>query len=235
MAQPPDPSMPTPTPGEPSRERPRVSAPARGWLDVTRPLRPGMPVYPGDPPVALTPWSSLASGEPFAVSALALGTHTGTHVDAPAHCLSGAAGVDQLPLDALCGPAFVLDLAWRGASPTAIGAGLLEASPAGCERLVLRTHDGRLWDGAAMPDMGLNPAAAALLIERGLLLVGIDRLSIAPTSAALPVHRALLAAGVVILEGLDLRDAQAGPCELFCLPLKLAGADGAPARVTLRY
>jgi arylformamidase len=207
---------------------------ARDWLDVTLPLRQGMPLYPGDPPLALTPWSSLEAGAPFAVSALALGTHTGTHVDAPAHCISGGAGVDHLPLEALCGPAVVLDLAVPAAIG-GIGPALLETLPDDCERLLLRTQDGRLWAGEVLLEVGLTEAGAALLIERGVRLVGIDRLSIAPASDPLPVHRALLAAGVVILEGLDLRAVPAGPCELFCLPLKLAGADGAPARVALRY
>ncbi len=205
------------------------------WLDVTLPIAPGMRVYPGDPPVELRPWTSLAAGADFAVSALSLGTHSGTHVDAPAHCFAGAAGVESLPLDLLCGPAFVLDLAGCGAASKSIEPDALNALPARCKRVLLRTHDGRLWDGAAVRELALAQAAAAMLIARGVRLVGIDRLSIAPSADPLPVHRLLLAAGVIILEGLDLRVAPAGPCELFCLPLKLAGADGAPARAVLRY
>ncbi len=216
-------------------DRSQPSPRSANWLDVTRPLRSDMPVYPGDPPVSLVPWTSLDQGAGFAVSALTLGTHAGTHVDAPAHCIPGGAGVEALPLDALCGTAVVLDLARVTAAVPAIGPAELEPLPPGCERLLLRTHDGGLWDGSALPDIGLSPAAAALLVERGVRLVGIDRLSIAPADDPLPVHRMLLAAGVIILEGLDLRAAPAGPCELFCLPLKLAGADGAPARVALRW
>src|SRR5581483_458103 len=206
-----------------------------GWIDVSLPIQPDMPVYPGDPPVELAIWSSLSAGEPFAVSTLSLGTHTGTHVDAPAHCIPGGAGVDALPLDALCGPACVFDLADTGEPVSVIGRASLLALPAGCERLLLRTHDGRLWRGEALPDAGLELAAASLLVERGVRLVGIDRLSIAPAGDPRPVHQALLEAGIVILEGLDLRAAPGGPCQLLCLPLKLAGADGAPARVVLRY
>jgi arylformamidase len=205
------------------------------WLDVTLPIQAGMPVYPGDPRVELAPWSSLAGGAPFAVTALSLGTHSGTHVDAPAHCIPGGAGIDLLPLDVLCGSAIVLDLAGGYTTSAAIGRVQLEPSLPACERLLLRTHDGGLWEGRALPDVGLDLDAAALFIERGVRLVGIDRLSIAPDGDPLPVHRALLGAGVTILEGLDLRAAPAGPCELFCLPLKLTGADGAPARVVLRY
>ncbi len=208
---------------------------SRGWLDVTLPLRSGMPVYPGDPPVAITAWTGLDQGTGFSVSVLTLGTHTGTHVDAPAHCIPGGIGVEALPLEALCGAAVVLDLVRVAAAGSAIGPEELGPLPAACKRLLLRTRDGALWDGTVLPDAGLSPAAATLLVERGVRLVGIDRLSIAPADDPLPVHRALLAAGVIILEGLDLRAAPSGPCELFCLPLKLAGADGAPARVALRW
>jgi arylformamidase len=208
---------------------------ARRWLDVTLPTSAGMPVYPGDPPVEIKPRTSLAEGDAFNVSAVALGTHTGTHIDAPAHCFAGAAGVDALPLEILCGPAFVLDLAADGATAGPITPDVLAAVPAGCLRLLLRTHDGRLWNGEPTPDAALNEDAAQRLIERGVRLAGIDRPSIAPAHEPLPVHRLLLGTGVIILEGLELRAAPAGPCELFCLPLKLAGADGAPARVALRY
>ncbi|HLZ72599.1 MAG TPA: cyclase family protein [Dehalococcoidia bacterium] len=204
------------------------------WLDVTRPIAPGMAVYAGDPPVELRPWTELGGGADFAVTALALGTHTGTHVDAPAHCFAGGAGVDALSLDLLCGTAFVLDLAEQAGDRAEFSADVLNELPRGCKRLLLRTYDGGAWEGGMLPDAGLSGQDASRLIERGVRLVGIDRLSIAQ-ARPLPVHRLLLGAGVIILEGLDLSAAPAGPCELFCLPLKLAGADGAPARVLLRY
>lgn len=197
------------------------------YIDVTLPIAPGMAVYPGDPPVALAPWATVSAGG-FNVSALRLGTHTGTHIDAPAHCFDGAAGVDAISLDVLCGPAFVLDCASVRTPPTPLGPAALVGAPAGCTRLLLRTRGEESANAA-----GLSLAAADWLITHGVRLVGIDRLSIAPAHDPLPVHQRLLGAGVIILEGLDLADAPAGPCELLCLPLKLHGADGAPARVAL--
>jgi len=207
------------------------------YLDVTLPVQPGMPLYPGDPPVEVAPWLQRAAGDAFNVSRLRLGSHTGTHVDAPAHCLTGGAGVDVLPLDVLCGPAFVLDLVQRGGGAgESIGPEALEDVVAGCTRLLLRTHDGSGWgQDTAAPGAALTEAAAGLLLQRGVRLCGIDRLSLAPAEDPLPVHALLLGAGAVIVEGLDLRDAPAGACTLLCLPLKIAGGDGAPARVVLVY
>jgi arylformamidase len=202
--------------------------------DVTLSVSESLPFYPGDPRPGLSPWLSRDSGAEFDVSELRLGTHSGTHVDAPAHCIDGGAGVDTLPLGALCGPAFVLDLSARSASDGPIAAGELNAVPGACSRLLLRTHGGAAWRSAPVPGkLGLSQLAAHALIERGLVLVGIDRLSIAPADAELAVHRALLEAGIVIVEGLDLAGVRQGAYELYCLPLKLVGADGAPARAVL--
>ena len=197
------------------------------YLDVTPLIASGMAGYPGDPPVALEPWATLAAGG-FRVSALRLGTHTGAHIDAPAHCFADGAGVDAIPLDLLCGPAFVLDCASTTLPPGQIAAGTVTDAPPDCTRLLLRTHG-----AGPTADAGLSLPAARALIARGVRLVGIDRLSIAPADDPLPVHRLLLGAGVIILEGLDLSEAPVGPCTLLCLPLKLMGADGAPARVAL--
>ena len=175
-------------------------------IDVTQPIRPGMPVYPGDPPVNTELASAIARGDDYNVTRLDFGVHTGTHVDAPAHVLDGAGGVEALPLEALVGPAEVVS--FPGELPAA-------------ERIVLRT--------AGQP-AELSLEAAACLVGRGVLLVGID----GPTIGGEETHRTLLAAGVVILEGLDLHAAPPGRYELICLPAKIEGADGAPARVVLR-
>lgn len=202
--------------------------------DVSLIVSEKLPGYPGDPHTLLSPWLRRAAGVDFDVSVLQIGTHSGTHVDAPLHCLDGGADVAALSPAALCGPAFVLDLASRPADGGPIAPAELAAVPSGCARLLLRTHDGALWRGEAAPDdMGLSGAAARALVERGVALVGIDRLSIAPVDSELSVHRALLAAGVVVVEGLDLGSVRQGGYELYCLPLRLADADGAPARAVL--
>ncbi len=202
--------------------------------DVTVPIAPGMPVYPGDPEVGIRLWSAVASGAPVNVSHLSLGAHTGTHVDAPRHFRDGAPGVDRLPLQVLLGPARVLEMA--GAA--AISAEALRGLDLGeTGRLLFRTVPPAAWRAGRFTQnpVGLTGEAAALLVERAVKLVGLDSPSVAAVgSADLPVHRTLLDAGVVILEGLDLSEVSVGEYELLCLPLKLVDGDGAPARVILR-
>src|SRR5579884_224936 len=171
------------------------------YIDVTLPIGAGMPGYPGDPPVEVAHWNRIASGADFNVSVLRLGSHTGTHIDAPLHCLPGGAPVDALPLELLCGPALVVDVA-VALDDARLGA-LLSALPAGCERLLLRTGNRWTPDHHAPIWRGLCLAQAETLVERGVRLLGVDRLSIAEGDATLPVHRLLLERGVVIVEGLD--------------------------------
>jgi arylformamidase len=210
-------------------------------IDISRPIGPDTPVWPGDPPVVVEPVARVAAGDPADVSRLALGTHTGTHVDPPAHFLPGGATVDALPLDVLVGPSVVADFS---ASPGPIDARRLDSLdlPAGTPRLLLRTA---LGEGPGPGMVGaLTADGAGWLVERGVRLVGADTLSIEPATDGpgvrgcppdeqYPVHHILLGAGVVIVEGLDLSAAAAGPYELVCLPLRITGGDGAPARAVL--
>jgi arylformamidase len=194
-----------------------------------------MVVYDGDPEVRIERVREIARGDLANISRMRLGTHTGTHVDAPLHFIDDGPGVDRLPLDALIGPALVAD---ARAAPGDIDAAALAALgvPAGTERLLLRTRNEGLWDRTAFTRdfVGVAEDAARALAGAGVRLLGIDYLSIAPSADPAPTHRALLEAGVVIVEGLDLRAVPPGPCELVCLPLRIEGADGAPARVLLR-
>jgi arylformamidase len=205
------------------------------WIDVSVPLDDGMVVYEGDPPVRVARVSSVEEGDLATVRRLELGSHTGTHVDAPAHFIAGGAGVDELPLDALVGEAAVVDLS---AHADDLDAAALRARrvPGDGERVLLKTRNADLWDaGGFHPDyVGVTEDGARELVGRGVRLVGIDYLSIAPSGDPVPAHRVLLEAGVVILEGLDLRAVAEGPHELVCLPLRLRGGDGAPARALLR-
>jgi arylformamidase len=202
--------------------------------DVSVPLRVGMPTYEGEPGPRLEFTRQLAKGDPFTVSVLSLGSHTGTHVDAPSHFLDGAPAVDSLPLDALVGPAFVAEHAGEGhitaADMDAMGI------PADCLRLLFKTRSGRFWDGAEFHRdfIALAPDAGRALAERGMRLVGIDYLSIERFQPERhEVHETLLASGVVILEGLDLRAVPPGEYLLVCAPLNVVGAEGAPARAFL--
>lgn len=171
-------------------------------------------------------------GEAAQVSVLSVGTHYGTHIDAPRHLLPGAVGVDALPLEALVGRCRVLEV--RG---PLIGPEDLVSTARGPRRLLLKTAQSGFWADAQEPReaAALSPAAAEWLVEQGFLLLGIDELSVdPPVSTNLDAHRILLAAGVVILEGLDLRAVPPGEYDLAALPLPLPDADGSPARVVLR-
>ena len=188
-------------------------------IDVSVPVRPGMVTYPGDPEVRLERVSSIAEGEIANISRLDFGVHTGTHVDAPVHFVDGAAGAETLPLDVLVGPCVVVD----GPEPAAV--------PAGSERVLFKTPNGRLWERDDFADdfVKLDGEGAQALVAGGVRLVGIDYLSIGDEEA----HQVLLEAGIVAVEGLDLRRVEPGKYLLVCAPLKLVGSDGAPARVLL--
>ncbi len=203
--------------------------------DVTVRLREGMATYAGEEPGPVLDFHSLMSdGESANVSALSLGSHTGTHVDSPDHFLNNGVTVEQMPVEYMVGPCYVMEYKGDGH----ISAVDLEAAgiPRGTSRLLVKTKNGRFWDDDAFhPEfIGLDDDAGPWLVGRGVVLVGIDYMSIerfhSPTHA---VHKALLEAGAVILEGLDLRRVAPGEYFLVCAPLPVAGADGAPARVFL--
>jgi arylformamidase len=166
------------------------------------------------------------------VTSLRLTTHTGTHVDSPYHFAVSDQTVDRLPLNSLIGPARVYDL--QGFQ--AITAEDLRcAGVGGTPRVLLKTDNSRWIRTGPLPDLPahLTDDAAAYLIEKGILLLGLDGLTVdAPDRA--DVHLALFHAGVVILETIDLSAVAPGDYELICLPLRIAGGDGAPARAVLR-
>lgn len=205
---------------------------AGGWWDLSWPVGPDLPVYPGDPAVRL---DAVLDGQqgPVHLSALACGTHTGTHVDAPAHVDPQGRPFTAIPVDAWSGPAWLLALP-PGEGP--VGPEQLAAlwpNPAP-ERLLLRSANSGL-DRLGPPVQPLGLAAAEWLVAQGLRLVGTDAWSIeADETGALPVHHALLGAGVQLVEGLRLAGAPEGPGDFVCLPLRLLVPDGAPARAMWR-
>ena len=206
--------------------------------DVSLVMRPDMTTWNAEPGPTLTPLRRIAKGDTANVSVLNFSDHTGTHVDPPLHFIEGGATVDQLPIAALVGPCVVLDYTasshvddrWLGS------AGI----PTGTERLLFKTPNSELWREPTAQFtrdfVTLNASAARWCVAHGIKLVGIDYLSIepqGPEKAGYPVHHTLLGAGVVIIEGLDLRGIAAGTYDLVCAPIKIAHGDGAPARVFL--
>jgi arylformamidase len=200
-------------------------------IDISVPIRPAMPIYDRNPGVHLDRVLSIPRGDTANVSRLELGVHTGTHVDAPLHFFEGGSAAEELPLEPLVGRAYVAD---GSAIEGPIDGLALSACgiPPGAERVLLKTRNGRLWDrdDFTRDFVRLDGAGARLLVQMGIRLIGIDYLSIGDQDA----HRALLDAGVVAVEGLDLRAVDPGWYELICLPLKVVGSDGAPARALLR-
>jgi arylformamidase len=207
-------------------------------IDVSLGVGPEMLTWPGDPPVEIDPAKRLSKGDSANVSELRLGTHTGTHVDPPFHFIDGAPTAEALDLNVLVGRAMVADL--RDVGPTITPAELEALKlPSGTERVLFRTPNSELWTSKTVtfPDSytAMTPGGAQWCVDRGIRLVGTDFLSIEQHGApGHPTHVTLLKAGTIILEGLDLSHVDPGAYELFVLPLKILGGDGAPARAILR-
>ena len=205
-------------------------------LDISVSLRAGTPVWPGDPQIILERYRYISAGNASNDSKIACSVHSGTHVDAPAHFIENGTTVEQLPLPALIGAATVVEIL----NSNIITPEILEAQALSAEttRLLFKTKNSALWDNPEHqfnPDfVALSPAAAGWIVSRGIQLVGIDYLSIQMFNDTDPrTHRILLAAGIVVVEGLDLRNVRPGNYQFICLPIKLAGSEGAPARAVL--
>jgi arylformamidase len=205
--------------------------------DISVPIRSGMPIYDGDPELKIEPWSAFAKGDSSNVSFLHFGAHTGTHVDAPAHFIEGAAKIESLRLENLIGAARIVRVP---DSLTEISAEFLATCDLdGVERVIFHTRNSAFWEEAEFRKdfTALTPEGAELLVSLGIKLVGNDYLSIEKfRSGHHRTHLTLLRNGVVIVEGLNLSGVPDGDYELICLPLRIAGGagDGAPARVVLR-
>ena len=203
-------------------------------IDISLPIREGMIVYEGDPDITVSSAAALERGDPANVSSLRLGSHTGTHMDAPLHFIDGASSIDSVSLDVLIGPALVIEIdADRLIEPRHLTDARIGTQP----RLLMKTRNSALWErpSFAREYVALSLDGARFLLERGVKLIGIDYLSIEAFAVeGHPVHRTLLGAGIVIVEGLDLRRVTPGMYELYCLPLRIAGGDGSPCRAVLR-
>lgn len=207
------------------------------FYDISLPISPSLPVWPGDPPIELKQVAAIAQGANANVSHLSAGVHIGTHVDAPHHFLDNGQTVEQLPLEALIGLCYVVQYP---DDIEMITAEVLERTPwpSGTQRVLFGTRNSKLWargESRFVRDfVAITEDGAEWLVAKGVRLVGVDYLSVAPFGNSRPTHRILLEAGVVILEGVNLSDVARGFYDLYCLPLKLIGSDGAPARAVLK-
>ena len=193
--------------------------------DITRPLSDATVPYPGD----LPPRFVQEDRGPYLISELRLSSHSGTHIDAPVHYLKEGPAIDEIPLASLIGPCRVLDVTGAG---SAIDPPALEGRTKGARRILLKTAASG--SSAFREDYpALTPAAARYLTGERVICIGIDSFSIEAFAGDGSVHRELLGRGCSIIELLDLAGVAEGEYTLAALPLRLAGLDGAPARVVL--
>jgi arylformamidase len=206
-----------------------------GWLDVSVPLRSGMVHWPDNPPVRIERMLDMESGDLANVSTISLGSHTGTHMDAPIHFVRGGEGMDRMPLDATLGRTRVIGIQ----DPESVKPEELE--PHGIrrgERVLFKTRNSsrRWWTQDFIEDfVYVSQEAARYLADLGVRTVGVDYLSVGGFFRdGAETHQALLGAGIWVIEGLNLSGIEPGEYELICLPIKVEEGDGAPARAILR-
>ncbi len=203
--------------------------------DISLVISQDLPAWPGQPNVQLERIKKIEQGDNSNVSRIDMSVHTGTHVDAPYHFLPEGKTVERLPLKALTGRAYVMYLP----NVETITASVLEKAdiPPRTRRLLFKTRNSKFWadeDNQFEANfVGISADGAEFLVKRGVKLVGVDYLSVAPYKNSRPTHEILLKAGIVVVEGLNLSEISQGRYTLYCLPLKLAGSDGAPARAIL--
>lgn len=207
------------------------------WIDVSVTLKDGMVHWPSDPGVQIFNTRHFSKGDHAVVSQLTLGSHTGTHMDAPGHFIEGGKTLDSLPLSAVLGPARVIEIENpRRIEPDELKKKNIRSD----ERVLFKTlNSGRCWktDEFIKDFVYISKEAAALLAELKVQTVGVDYLSVGgfgPEAEGRQTHLNLLGSGIWIIEGLDLSKVPAGDYELVCLPLKILNSDGAPARAALR-
>ncbi|TFG49506.1 MAG: cyclase family protein [Anaerolineales bacterium] len=203
--------------------------------DISLTISENLPTWPGDPKIELKKISLITEGQEANVTHFSACVHVGTHVDAPDHFLGNGQTVENLPLDLLVGPVEVVEMTGTGM----ISAADLKTAgiPKDTRRLLIKTANSQYWaegNQTFQEDfIALEADAAASLVSLGVEVVGVDYLSVAPYADPAPTHRILLENNVLIIEGLNLAEIEPGEYTMMCLPLKIGGSDGAPARVLL--
>ncbi len=204
------------------------------FFDITLTLSSDLPTWPKDPLPLFKHKEIAIDGAFVQVSKMEMSVHTGTHIDAPRHFVREGATVDEIPLHPLIGPVEVVAI-----EDNTITADVLRQAtiPSQVKRILFKTKNSELWKQPAptfqQDYVAIEKDAAAYLVTKGVELVGVDSLSVAPFTNLVPTHQTLLQANVVVIEGLNLASIEPGPYTLHCLPLKIRGADAAPARVIL--
>jgi len=208
----------------------------RRYFDVSLPYTEGLARWPTARRPVIAKTKDMSKGDINNNSRIEAGVHHGTHIDAPLHFIAGGKSIESLPPDVLIGKATVIDL--TGVDEIDVAALEAAALPADCERLLFKTRNSELWDNLEhefhYDYVSVTPQGAQYLVDKGVRLVGVDYISVeAYGLEGNGTHKTLLGAGVVIVEALDLRGIAPGTYEMACLPIKIAGSDGAPARAVL--
>ncbi|MCU7493873.1 MAG: cyclase family protein [Ignavibacteria bacterium] len=204
------------------------------WLDVSAPVHSGMQHWPGEPEVLIDRIADMGKGNVANVSVLSMSAHTGTHMDAPRHFFKEGKDISLVPFEVLIGPALLIEVK----NPQRVDlSDLMDYDLRPESRVLLKTANSeKEWFNMDFSKSytGLSASAAKYLAERKVRLVGIDFLSIGTYEEDEEVHRVLLGSGIWIIEGLYLKGIPEGIYDMICLPLRLIGSDGAPARAVLR-
>jgi arylformamidase len=205
------------------------------WIDVSIPLRPGMPHWPGDFPFAISRDLEIEKGDACNLSRIQLSVHSGTHMDAPLHFLRDGRPMDALPFNAVVGRARIIEIE----DTESIKADELDRHDieAG-ERILFKTvNSTRAWKADEFYEdfVYISKEGAAYLAEKRVITVGVDYLSVGGFKKdAAETHYVLLGAGIWVIECLDLSACPSGHYDMICLPLRISGAEGSPARAILR-
>jgi arylformamidase len=209
------------------------------WIDVTVPLKEGMAIWPGDVTIKIERRRSMERGDAANNSAISLGVHTGTHMDAPKHFIKDGKSIDKLPFETSVGPARVIEIKDKiSIKPEELRQHNIKRG----ERILFKTvNSPRCWqtDDFVNDFVYITRDAAQFLVDAGVILVGVDYLSVGspldPEKAMRPdTHQIFLGAGLYLIEGLNLTAVKAGNYNLICLPLKLMDAEGSPVRAILQ-
>lgn len=206
----------------------------KGWIDVSVTVRSGMVRWPGDPQVSVDRTKNMNKGDMNNLSFISMGSHTGTHMDAPLHFFANGKGLEKMPFTATIGPARVLEIRDK----QCIRAEEIKAykiKPG--ERILFKTRNSTYWKNDAFYEefVYIAPDAAEYLASLPVTVIGIDYLSVdGYKDDGDRTHKALLSAGIWIIEGLNLAKVEPGNYELICLPIKILNSDGAPARAIIR-
>lgn len=202
-------------------------------IDISVAISKDIPVWPGNKGPKLRQISNIAEGAACNETHLEMNAHAGTHIDAPLHFIADGSSIDKISPGIFVGPVYVVDLT----GVNEITAHSLESAaiPDTTERILCKTKNSALWDSPVFDKnyVGLTPDAALWLVEKGVKLIGNDYLSVAAFEDAVSVHTTLLKEGIGVLEGIDLSNVDEGAYQLFCLPVKIEGAEAAPARAVL--